>query len=155
MDGEDWFWNSAMTLPPHHDRAIIRLSHGGSDAVVLREWDVAAQLFIEGGFALDERMSEVDWLDRDTLLLMSTLDGDAHVTRCGKARTVRLWRRVSAVEEASVLLSVPFDCHSVKAERDWTVADERIKFNSFIGTFCGYRFVGDRSFSRLVSDIVL
>ena len=36
-DGEDWVWQGATTLLPSHDRAMIRLSRGGSDACVLRE----------------------------------------------------------------------------------------------------------------------
>ena len=30
---EDWIWGGAATLPGAHDRAILRLSRGGSDAV--------------------------------------------------------------------------------------------------------------------------
>ena len=37
---EDWIWGGASTLPGSHDRAILRLSRGGSDAVVLREFDI-------------------------------------------------------------------------------------------------------------------
>ena len=144
-EGEDWFWNEVTTLPPLHDRAILQLSRGGSDAVVLREWDLAAHRFIEGGFALDEAMSKVDWLDRDTMLLMSAFGGDAQVTRSGKARTVRLWRRGTAVEEAPVLFSVPVDHRTVTAERDWNAADERIKFSSVIGTFDKCHYLGSRS----------
>ena len=37
-EGEDWVWGGATTLPPAHDRALIRLSRGGSDACVIREF---------------------------------------------------------------------------------------------------------------------
>src|SRR6266576_3173292 len=43
---EDWIWGGAATLPGAHDRAILRLSRGGSDAVVLREFDMAAKEFV-------------------------------------------------------------------------------------------------------------
>ncbi|MEJ1977230.1 MAG: hypothetical protein WDN49_15120 [Acetobacteraceae bacterium] len=42
-EGEDWVWQGAHTLMPHHDRAILRLSRGGSDAAVLREFDMVAR----------------------------------------------------------------------------------------------------------------
>src|SRR5881397_872767 len=31
-EGEDWIWHGAATLPPEHERALVRLSRGGSDA---------------------------------------------------------------------------------------------------------------------------
>ncbi|HZX87231.1 MAG TPA: S9 family peptidase, partial [Reyranella sp.] len=42
-EGEDWIWGGAATRPGTHDRAILRLSRGGSDAVVLREFDLASR----------------------------------------------------------------------------------------------------------------
>jgi len=35
---EDWVWHGASTLPATHDRAILSLSRGGSDAAVLRDF---------------------------------------------------------------------------------------------------------------------
>ena len=46
-EGEDWIWSGAATRPGTHDRAIVRLSRGGSDAVVLREFDLASKDFRE------------------------------------------------------------------------------------------------------------
>ena len=40
-EAEDWIWSGATTRPGSHDRAIVGLSRGGSDAVVLREFDLA------------------------------------------------------------------------------------------------------------------
>ena len=89
-ESEDWVWQGAATLPPAHDRAILRLSRGGSDAVVLREFDLGTRHFVPDGFTLAEAKSSVDWLDRDTLLLASSSLG---ATKSGYASTVRLWRR--------------------------------------------------------------
>ena len=41
-------------MPPAHDLAILRLSRGGSDAVVLREFDLQARAFVRDGFFLQE-----------------------------------------------------------------------------------------------------
>jgi prolyl oligopeptidase len=38
-EGEDWVWRGGRSLPGTHDRAIVHLSRGGKDAVVLREFD--------------------------------------------------------------------------------------------------------------------
>ena len=69
----------------------MRLSRGGSDAVVLREFDLTSKAFVTDGFVLPEAKGWVSWLDPDTLLLSSAWGGD--VTTSGYARTVRLWRR--------------------------------------------------------------
>ncbi|MCK8787913.1 prolyl oligopeptidase family serine peptidase [Roseomonas sp. NAR14] len=91
-EGADWVWQGAATLPGRHDRAMLRLSRGGGDAVVLREYDLAARAFVPGGFAAPEAKGGVDWIDRDTLLLSSAL-GEGMATASGYPRTVRLWRR--------------------------------------------------------------
>ncbi len=101
-EGEDWIWQGATTLPGAHDRAMLRLSRGGSDAVVLREFDIARKSFVGGGFELPEAKGGIDWIDRDTLLLSSAF-GPGMATNSGYARTVRLWRRGVAVADAPVL----------------------------------------------------
>jgi prolyl oligopeptidase len=73
QEGEDWVWQGGATLPPAHERAIIFLSRGGSDAVVLREFDLSSREFVPDGFYLPESRSSIAWLDRDTLLLSSSL----------------------------------------------------------------------------------
>src|SRR5215471_14070907 len=45
-EGEDWVWRGGMTLPPAHDRAIVHLSRGGADAMVLREFDLTRREFV-------------------------------------------------------------------------------------------------------------
>ena len=70
-EGDDWVWHGADTLPPDHHRAILRLSRGGSDAVVLREFDLADRRFLADGFILPEAKGGAAWLDQDKLLLSS------------------------------------------------------------------------------------
>ncbi len=87
----------ASTLPPDHGRALVRLSRGGSDAAVLREFDLATRQFVPGGFTLAEAKGGAAWLDADTLLLSSTGPGGVlGTTASGYASTVRLWRRGEA-----------------------------------------------------------
>src|SRR5262249_44110872 len=42
-EGEDWVWSGSLSLPGTHDRAVLRLSRGGGDAVVLREFDLTTR----------------------------------------------------------------------------------------------------------------
>jgi prolyl oligopeptidase len=111
-EGEDWVWQGATVLPETHDRAILRLSRGGGDAVVLREFDLAACRFVAGGFALPEAKGGVAWIDRDTLLLLSSALGQGMATASGYARTVRLWRRGEDALAAPVLLAIAPDSMS-------------------------------------------
>ena len=104
QEKEDWVWGDVTSLPGTHDRAILSLSRGGSDAVVLREFDIAAKAFVKDGFVLPEAKSWVDWLDEDALLLSSAY-GEGMATTSGYPRAVRLWRRGVEVEQAPVLLS--------------------------------------------------
>ena len=104
-EDEDWVFGGGVTRPGHHDRAILRLSRGGGDAAVLREYDIGRRCFVPGGFALPEAKGGAAWLDTDTLLLSSAW-GHGMATEAGYARTVRLWRRGSDPATAPVI----FEC---------------------------------------------
>ena len=56
-EDEDWILKGASMLPGTHDRAILNLSRGGADAVVLREFDLATRDFVPDGFHLPEGKS--------------------------------------------------------------------------------------------------
>ena len=139
-EGEDWVWQGADTLYPDHARAIVSLSRGGSDASVLREFDLGALRFIEGGFALPEAKGGIDWLDRDTLLLSSAHGG---ATGSGYASTVRLWPRGTDPAEAAVLFEVP--PASMAAGGSYHRAENCLIFVDRTGFFDGTVWLGDRS----------
>ena len=60
-DGENWVWAGADVIEPDHSQALISLSRGGSDAAVVREFDLAKGEFVVGGFELPEAKSNVSW----------------------------------------------------------------------------------------------
>lgn len=99
--GGDWAWQGAATLLGTHGRALLHLSRGGSDAATIREYDIAARAFVADGFHTPEARGHAEWVDRDTLLLSSTLGG--LTTHAGLARGVRLWRRGEAPEAAPII----------------------------------------------------
>ena len=125
-EGEDWIWSGAATRPGTHDRAILSLSRGGSDAVVLREFDLASKAFVSDGYVLPEAKSAASWLDRDALLLSSAWGGD--VTTSGYARTVRLWRRGTDAAEMPVVFEVPRESMSAGAAVDRSEATKTVWF---------------------------
>jgi prolyl oligopeptidase len=133
-EGEDWIWGGALTRPGTHDRAILRLSRGGSDAVVLREFDLGRKAFVKDGYALPEAKGWVSWLDPDTLLLNSAWGGD--VTTSGYARTVRLWRRGTDAAQAPILFEVPRDSMAAGAAVDLAArAAKSVWYHESIGFF--------------------
>ena len=142
LEGEDWVWMGSATLPPAHDRAILRLSRGGSDAVVLREFDLTTRGFVADGFNLAEAKGGVVWLDRDTLLLSSAGQGaELGATKSGYASTVRLWPRGAAPGEP--VFEVGPDRLGVDGQFDRTRG--RLTFVEYLD-FINYRaFDGDRA----------
>ena len=144
----DWVWQGAGTLPGTHDRAMLRLSPGGGDAVVLREFDLAARRFVPpgpaaNGFELPECKADTAWLDRDTLLLSAAL-GEGMSTRSGYARTVRLWRRGTDPLTAPVLFETPEDSMAAWAQVDRTSGTERVAYGAQLGFFDTALHLGDR-----------
>ena len=151
-EGEDWIWNGAETLPGTHDRAIVRLSRGGADAVVLREFDLASRAFVAEDFDLPEAKSGAAWLDRDTLLLASAL-GDGMATRSGYARTVRLWRRGTDPLAAPVIFAAAETSMAASADLDRDAAEERLWFVERIGFFDAIVWLGDHSGPKTRLDL--
>ncbi len=105
---ENWVYHGCHWLKPDYDRCLLNLSPGGSDAGVLREFDVVTKSFVVDGFALPEGKNFVAWLDRDTLLI-GTRHGGGPVNTSGYARTIRLWRRGTPIEAATLVFEAPED----------------------------------------------
>jgi prolyl oligopeptidase len=152
-EGEDWVWGGSSTLPPDHHRAILRLSRGGSDAVVLREFDLTRKAFVEGGFTLPQAKGATDWLDADTLLLSSAYGSEAMVTRSGYARTVRLWRRGEDPLDAPVGFEIGAGGIRAAAGLDRTAASERVVFYDQFDFFDKNVWIGDRSGRKAKLDL--
>jgi prolyl oligopeptidase len=84
----------------------VQLSRGGSDAVVIREFDFTSKRFVEGGFFLPEAKGGAAWLNDGTLLVSTVLGGEPFQTTSGYARTVRRWQRGTPFDAAPVV----FEC---------------------------------------------
>jgi prolyl oligopeptidase len=133
-ENADWVWHGGATLHGTHDRAMVKLSRGGGDAVVLREFDIPSRSFVTDGFVLPEAKGGVDWLDRDTLLLSSAY-GEGMATEAGYSRTIRLWSRGQSPEAATVLFEVPPDHMGAWGGVDRSSGEERVVFLDQIGFF--------------------
>ena len=98
-EGENWVFKGAGCAPGE-TRCLVRLSRGGGDAVVTREYDLATMKLMEGGFSLPEAKVELEYLDGDTILFGTARDGE---TNSGYARTVKVWKRGTPIASATLL----------------------------------------------------
>ena len=99
---ENWVWKGAQCSPTEK-RCLISLSRGGGDAVVVREFDVAAKSFVKDGFFLKEAKSFVALKDDDTVYF-GTDFGSGSMTSSGYPRFIKLWHRGEAIDAAKILL---------------------------------------------------
>ena len=51
-ENESWVWGGANCLGPAYQRCLLSLSRGGSDAAVVREFDLTTKQFVADGFGL-------------------------------------------------------------------------------------------------------
>ncbi len=102
-ENENWVWAGAQCLPDGKSRCLITMSRGGSDAAVVREFDLATRAFVADGFVVPEGKSDVSWIDRDTLFV-STDFGEGTTTTSGYPRTVRRWSRGTDLMKDSQLV---------------------------------------------------
>ncbi len=101
-EDENWVWHGANVLAPDYRRCLVMLSRGGSDAQVVREFDIAGRAFVDGGFVLPEAKSSVDWLDADALLVASDF-GPGSLTDSGYPRVVKRWPRGTPLADAATV----------------------------------------------------
>lgn len=134
-EGEDWVWHGARLLRPAdgepYRRALVSLSHGGSDADTTREFDLETRAFVpesEGGFVRPAAKGSMSWIDEDTVWVATDL-GEGTMTTSGYPRQVRRWRRGQALADAELVFEadatdmVAAGVHDATPgwERDWIV----------------------------------
>jgi prolyl oligopeptidase len=151
-ENEDWLLSGVRALPGSPARAILSLSRGGSDAVTLREFDIATRAFVPDGFMLPEAKGGADWLDADTLLLSSAY-GEDMATTSGYARTVRLWRRGADVNQAQVIFETAPGNMAASANVDRTGDTLRVWFVERLDFFNCHLWLGNENGARSKLDL--
>lgn len=122
----NWTWGGAEVQPvslqnasQKNVRAMVRLSRGGSDAVVLREFDLGSRSFVPasaGGFEVPEAKGWTQWWSADELLIASDFGADS-LTTSGYPREVRLWKRGTPLTSAALL----FKAETTDMGVNWSV----------------------------------
>jgi prolyl oligopeptidase len=123
-DDEKWVWAGAGVIEPDHTRALIGLSPGGSDASIVREFDMATREFVIDGFELPEAKSQIAWADPDTVLVGTDFGADS-LTESGYPRVIKRWRRGTPLAEAETVFEGTRSDVRVFASVDRTPGFER------------------------------
>jgi prolyl oligopeptidase len=138
-DDEKWVWAGAEVIEPDFSLALVELSRGGSDATIVREFDLTTREFVVGGFVLPEAKTSVTWEDRDTVLV-GTDFGPGSLTESGYPRVVKRWRRGEPLSDAPTVYSGLASDVSVGVGFDPTPGFERLIAARSIDFFNRERF---------------
>ncbi len=115
---EDWVWKGSSCLRPEYERCLLRLSRGGADAVVIREFNTADGAFVDDGFYVPEGKTWTSWVDNDTLFISADF-GEGMTTDSGYPRTTRMWQRGEPLAEATEIFAGEQTDVSVGVYRTW------------------------------------
>ncbi|OHV77371.1 prolyl oligopeptidase family protein [Ensifer sp. LCM 4579] len=98
-EGKTWVFKGGDCLPPANNLCLIRLSDGGKDADVVREFDVAKGEFIKDGFVLPECKQSVTWVDENTIYVTREWT-PGEVTASGYAYVTKVLKRGQSLDQA-------------------------------------------------------
>ncbi|MCY4644213.1 MAG: prolyl oligopeptidase family serine peptidase [Bacteriovoracales bacterium] len=113
-EGKNWVYKGSVSCRQDPSKTLIKLSDGGKDAVVIREFDVEKKEFVQGGFSLEEAKSGVVWLDPDTLIVGTHFSPDS-LTESGYPRLLKIWRRGTPLGKAQTIFEGQKDDIAVQA----------------------------------------
>lgn len=100
---ENWVWKGVQILRDGGYRhALIQLSRGGADAIVVREFDLSTRTFRKDGFVLPESKSEISWIDLNHVYVGSDF-GPGSMTTSGYPRIARRWTRGTPLSSAEAV----------------------------------------------------
>ncbi len=133
-DSENWVWAGADVIEPDHSLALISLSRGGADAVVVREFDMRTRDFVTDGFVLPEAKTQICWEDENTVLVGTDFGADS-MTDSGYARLVKRWRRGEALADAALVYAGEQADVLVAASVDRTPGFERTTISRAVDFF--------------------
>jgi len=137
---QGWVFHGAEFLKPACTRCLVSLSPGGSDAVVVREFDLVTKTFVAGGFQLPLGKSSASWVDADTLFV-GTEFGPGTLTTSGYPRVAKRWRRGTALAQATEVFAGQETDMAAGAIHEATPGFERDLLVRKISFYSGQTFV--------------
>ena len=144
-EAENWVWAGATCLGPRHENCLIKLSRGGADASVVREFNSVSKRFVAEGFKLPEAKTDIDWIDADTVYVGSDF-GPGSLTDSGYPRLIKRWRRGQPLAEAAVVFEGQAQDVAVGVSVDPTPGYRRTLFSRATDFYNNQQFIlaGDR-----------
>jgi prolyl oligopeptidase len=133
-EGVNWVWGGSNSFGPVHRRCMLKLSKGGADAAVQREFDTVTKRFVpasEGGFELPEAKSSFDWIDADSAYI-GTDFGPGSMTDSGYPRVIKRWQRGQRWQDAVTVFEGQQSDVAAWASVDRTPGFERTLFGRSI-----------------------
>ena len=116
-ENENWVLGGFVCRRPDYRRCLVRLSRGGADAVVVREFDVQNKTFVADGFVLPEAKGSVAWAGPDRIFVATDF-GPGTMTESGYPRIVKLWRRGQPLAAAATIFEGEATDIAVSADAD-------------------------------------
>lgn len=104
-ENENWVYKGNLRLDKDSSRALLFLSRGGKDAVVLREFDLDKKEFVTNGFEVPEAKSEIAAVNENELILGTDFGKDS-MTQAGYPRTLKWWKRGTSLSSAQQVFEV-------------------------------------------------
>ncbi len=101
-EGENWVFGGAQHCQNDPRRVLLRLSRGGADAVVVREFDLEIKQFVRDGFNLPEAKSYTTWRDPDSIFVGTDFGPESRTTS-GYPRIVKIWNRGQPLTDATTI----------------------------------------------------
>ncbi len=107
-ENENWVFKGMDALYPDYTRAFLKLSRGGSDASVIREFDISTKSFVKDGFFVPEGKNMLSWRDENSVYLGADFGKDS-LTDSGYPRIVKLWKRSTPLKDAKTIFETNKD----------------------------------------------
>ena len=101
-DNIKWVYKGVSGLRPDYNRFLIKLSKGGGDAIVTKEFDATTKQFIDDGFYIPESKGGASYVDENTLLVSSDF-GEGTMTTSGYPNQTKLWKRGTDLKDAQLI----------------------------------------------------
>ena len=100
QENENWVYKGSNCLAPNYDKCLLRLSIGGKDAVVVREFDLVNKTFVENGFNTPESKQYLSWINENQIMVATNF-GEGTMNESGYPKQVKVWTRGENLEDIS------------------------------------------------------
>ncbi len=102
QENQQWVFKGMDCLKAQPEHCMVRLSPGGGDAVVSREFNSVDKTFVKDGFFLPLAKGGTNWIDADTVFVATDF-GAGSMTDSGYPRIVKRWKRGTPLDAAELV----------------------------------------------------